>query len=81
MITATTPLYEIAFIIGRDWKNVNYAARPYLGAMYALTDMSSTYGADSARSIVLYFLNNASAWRGPVAREIKAELRRRAGAR
>lgn len=37
--------------------------------------MDDKYGADDARGIVLYFLSNATAWRGPVARAVKAELK------
>lgn len=68
-------IWEIADIIRNDWKNVNYAAEPYLKAMSGLDSIKDSYGADSADSIVLYFLSNASAWRGPVAREIKSELK------
>jgi hypothetical protein len=32
-------------------------------------------GFDSARSVVLYFLSNASSWRGDVAKRVKAELK------
>ena len=53
----------------------NYAAMPYLRAMRELANLSQPYGADSAKSVVLYFLSNAASWRGPVARRIKAELR------
>lgn len=70
------PLYEIASEIHKDWQEkVNFAARPYLEAMECLTSMSDQYGYDSAQSIVLYFLANASSWRGDTARRIKAELR------
>lgn len=71
----TRPLHEIAREIRRDWKPVNYAAKPYLEAMYTLDGINDQYGLDSARSIVLYFLSNASSWRGETARRIKAELR------
>lgn len=64
----------IARDIRKDWVKVNYAARPYLEAMGDLDDIHSKYGADDARSIVTYFLCNASQWRGPVAKTIKAEL-------
>ena len=37
--------------------------------------ITDNYGADSAVSIVAYFLANAQTWRGPEARRIKAELR------
>lgn len=71
------PLYEIAALIYRDWKPINYAAKPYVDAMSSLEDMNSKYICDDARSIVTYFLSNAQTWRGPVAKMIKAELNRR----
>lgn len=68
------PLYAIAGDIRRDWRKVNYAAKPYLDAMGSLEDINSTYGYDSGKSIVRYFLSNASTWRGDVAKRIKSEL-------
>lgn len=68
-------IHQIAREISREWKNVNFAARPYLDAMYSMTHIDDSYGADDARSIVLYFLSNASSFRGPDARRLKAELR------
>lgn len=68
-------LYEIATDIQRDWKNVNYAARPYLEAMHSLTGPRDQYGYDSGDSIVRYFLANAGSWRGETARRVKAELK------
>jgi len=68
------PIHEIAVDIRRDWKPVNYAAKPHLDAMFRLDDITDSFGADSARQIVAYFLTNASSWRGPKAKEIKAEL-------
>lgn len=65
----------IAREIRRDWKNVNYAARPYLDAMASLDSVDDRYYNDSAKSIISYFLGNASAWRGDVAKSIKAELK------
>ena len=70
-------LSQIAREIRKDWKKVNYGAEPYLRAMAQLTSVSDNYGYDSGKSIVLYFLGNANAWRGEVAREVKAELKRR----
>lgn len=67
-------LSEIAREIRSDWKNVNYAAKPYLEAMAELDTMQDMYGSDSADSIVGYFLNNASSWRGEVAKRVKKEL-------
>lgn len=69
------PLYSIAAEIRHDWLKVNYAAKPYLDAMATLESASDSYGHDTARSIVLYFLSNASSWRGETAKRIKAELK------
>ena len=66
---------EIARDIKKEWKNVYFGAKPYLDAMFVLTDKNSTYGYDSAKSVVLYFLSNASTFRGPKAKELKAELK------
>jgi hypothetical protein len=72
------PLHELASQIERDWGNkVNFAARPYLSAMRSMQSHKDMYGADSGRSIVAYFLSNSSQYRGPKAKAIKAELRRR----
>lgn len=65
----------IAQEIRADWKKPYFGAEPYLDAMGQLKDKGSMYGLDDAKSIVLYFLSNASTWRGPKAREIKAELK------
>lgn len=66
----------IAREIDQDWGDkVNYAARPYLSAMREIDSIDDMYGADRARDVVAYFLGNANSWRGPKAREVKAELR------
>ena len=72
-------LCDTAKEIKKTWPNINYAARPYLGAMESITTIDSYYYADSAKSVVLYFLANAGTWRGPDARRIKAELKKIAG--
>jgi hypothetical protein len=69
------PLNLIARDIRQDWKNVNYAAKPYLDAMQSLSSITDRYGSDNAKSVVLYFLCNAGTWRGPIAKSIKAELK------
>ncbi len=70
------PLHEIAREIRRDWgAKVNYAAKPYLEAMSCLDSIRDNYYDDSARSVVAYFLANASTWRGETAKRIKAELK------
>lgn len=76
---ATMPLFAIAALVRHDWLNVNFAAMPYLDALAQLNELSDNYGADSARGIALYFLSNASGWRGPIASAVKSELRSRLG--
>lgn len=76
----TRPIHEIARDIGRTWRkngvpNVWYGAVPYLEAMRSLSTVDDDYGADSGRSIVLYFISNAAQFRGPDARRIKKELK------
>lgn len=73
-------LHEIAKEVRADWKNVNYAAEPYLSALETLGDIKESYGFDSGKSVVRYFLANATGWRGENARRIKAELKRMLGA-
>ncbi len=69
------PIFEIAAEIRADWKNVYFGAVPYLAAMGSLNSVRDNYGADSAASIVIYFLGNANSWRGETARRVKAELK------
>ena len=73
--TNTRPLWAIAREVRKDWKNVYFGAVPYLDAMASLDSINDTYGWDSAKSIVLYFLSNASTWRGETAKRVKAELK------
>lgn len=65
----------IAREISREWKNVNYAAKPYLEAMRSLNSASDSFGYDSAKSVVSYFLANASGYRGDTAKAHKAALK------
>ena len=69
------PLYEIASEIRKTWEKVSPYAEPYLEAMESLDSINDNYYLDSGKSIVLYFLSNASTWRGEDARRIKAELK------
>lgn len=74
----SAPIAQLANLIVRDWgTRMSPHAQPYVRAMLTLQDMSGEYGCDSARSIVLYFLANASTWRGPIAKLVKAELKAR----
>jgi len=78
-MTTQRPIYQIAQEIKEDWTKVNYAAEPYLRAMFNLDMLSDYYGQDGAKSIILYFLGNSRSWRGDTARRIKAELKTIAG--
>ena len=76
----SAPLAQIASIIRKDWTSASSGfqyAFPYLQAMFRLSSIDESSGADSGRDIVLYFLANAGTWRGPVAKLVKAELRSR----
>lgn len=66
---------QIARDIRSDWKNVNFAAKPYLAEMLYLDTPQDSCGYDSAKSIVLYFLANASSYRGEKAKTLKKELK------
>lgn len=69
------PLHEIAEEIRRDWKKVYFGAVPYLEALECMDSPQKNFGDDSGREIVLYFLSNATSWKGETARRIKAELK------
>ena len=69
------PLYAIAREIRKAWTKVSPYAEPYLEAMESLDSINDNYYFDSGKSVVLYFLSNASTWRGEDARRIKAELK------
>jgi hypothetical protein len=75
MGTQIRSLVEVAQDIRESWPKVNYAAKPYLEAMEELDLITDFYFANSAKSIVAYFLANANGWRGEDARRIKAELK------
>lgn len=56
---------------------VSAYARPYLNAMLEINSINDMYGADTAYSVVAYFLSNAGTMRGDVTKTVKAELKRR----
>jgi hypothetical protein len=43
--------------------------------MHQLNSIDDNYHYDTGKSVVRYFLANASTWRGDTARKIKAELK------
>jgi hypothetical protein len=69
------PICTIADDICRTWRKPYFGAVPYLGAMLSLDSVKDSYGCDSGRSVVQYFLSNATTWRGDDARRIKTELK------
>jgi hypothetical protein len=71
----TRSLSTIAREIAQDWTRPYFGAVPYLNAMRSLDSIHDDYIHDSAKSIVLYFLANATTWRGDTARRVKAELK------
>lgn len=73
----TMSLSEIARLIRANWPKPYFGAVPYLAAMATLNSVNDTYGCDSGKSIVLYALGNMAGFKGEIAREIKAELKRR----
>lgn len=70
------PMSEICKDIRKDWGSKMYfGAVPYFKAMEYLNSPDDNYGMDSGKSIILYFLSNASTWRGEVAKRVKLELK------
>lgn len=70
------PLSYIAEIIRVNWNNPSPYAVPYINAMAQLRSINDNYYADSAKSVVMYFLCNATGWRGDTARLVKAHLKK-----
>ena len=66
---------EIAHAIAKDWQNVSPYAKDYLNAMKEIRSVNDNYYADSAHSVILYFLANAGSYRGENARTYKALLK------
>ncbi len=75
MTVQDRPLHVIAREIQKEWTNIYFGAAPYLHAMLSLDKITDDYFADTGKSVVLYFLSNATNWRGEAARRIKAELK------
>lgn len=69
------PIYEIALEIRSLWKKPYFGAVPYLDAMVHLDSINDYYFMDSAKEVVLYFLANASTFRGEDAKRLKKELK------
>lgn len=74
-IEGTTSPATLAGIVRRNWANPYFGAVPYLDAMSSMESFIEMYGADDGSSIGLYFLSNASTWKGPVAKAVKARIK------
>jgi hypothetical protein len=66
---------SIAYDIKRVWAKPYFGAKPYLDAMTQLNSISDKYMYDDARSVIMYFLANASTFRGNDAKVLKQELK------
>ena len=76
MQTIKRPVYKIAEEILNDWTAPYFGARPYLAAMLTINNEHEQYGQDSAKTVILYFLSNATTYRGSKAKELKKELQK-----
>jgi hypothetical protein len=64
---------ELGMLIKREWSKPYFGATPYIDAMIGYNQAYC----ESEREIVLYFLSNASTFRGEVAKEIKLALKKK----
>ena len=76
MQTIKRPVYKIAEDILNDWTAPYFGARHYLTAMLTINNELEQYGQDSAKTVILYFLSNATTYRGSKAKELKKELQK-----
>lgn len=74
-------LSEIAQEIKQHFRSLGkepyFGMVPYLNAMLKIhsSDPDARYLYEDARTQVMYFLSNATAWKGETARRIKQELK------
>ena len=73
------PISAIAQDISNEWSKaksgINYAAKPYLVRLRTIESINDTVMFETARSVILYFLSNASTFRGGNAKVLKLELK------
>jgi len=65
----------IASEILNHWKKPYFGAVPYLEAMQNLHTVNDMYMYEDGKSIVRYFLSNASTFKGDDAKRLKLELK------
>ena len=70
---------QLVALIYSDWDAINPSAATYLHALDVndCHDLDDPVGNEAADIQMRYFLTHASGWRGPTARAVKTELRRR----
>jgi hypothetical protein len=74
------PISEIASEIKKEWDTkIYFGAKPYLDAMLCINEPNDTFGCEDGKTQVIYFLANASTYRGEIAKRHKAELKRICG--
>jgi hypothetical protein len=66
---------SIAYDIKKTWAKPYFGAKPYLDAMVHLNTINDKYYEDTAQSVIMYFLANASTFRGNDAKVLKLELK------
>lgn len=67
-----TPLYRYAGTIKRNWDNIPEAAAKPVRDMFGFNQVTE----EGAASAVQSFLNNSRKWRGDIAKDVKADLKR-----
>jgi hypothetical protein len=72
-------LQDLVAMVYADWDHVNPYAASYLNAMDVndCHQLDDPVGNETAEIQIRYLLTHAAGWRGPTARAVKAELRRR----
>jgi len=70
-------IYEDMLQTGFRTKEAFVYCRDYLEAMTTLQSINDSYGMDTGKLIVAYFLNNVRQWKGETAKAIKKELNKR----
>jgi hypothetical protein len=72
-------LQQIVAVIFADWDRINASAASYLHALDVndCRRLDDPVGNETAEVQLRYFLTHAAGWRGPIARAVKSELRRR----
>lgn len=77
--TAPRPISAIARDIRKAWPKPYFGAVPYLNAMLQIESANDAFYEEDGRTQIIYFLGNATSFRGPEAKALKAELKAAAG--